>query len=158
MILITAEHQEAGVGNLLLDKQDFFSLFFLITLVSSTTKNCTGGRGSEAWRRSSAMCIFNRQTRANGFLQTCGGGMCRRGCVSCVMTCLCKGDGVACIYKGFILFFKWRGSEKCSCMRLKQWRAEQMNWMAEEQFGIFKKDKKNTTWHCDATMWPYDAS
>lgn len=39
----------------------------------------------------------------------------------------------------------------------KRRRAEQMNWTAKKKNNLVFL-KRNKTWHCDATMWPYDAS
>lgn len=67
-----------------------------------------------------------------------------------VIMCLWQGDRVACIYKGFDYFsFKGAGRGRGEGGvwipvrgRSDEWREEQMNWMAEEQFGIFEKNKK----------------
>lgn len=70
-----------------------------------------------------------------------------------VIMCLWQGDRVACIYKGFDYFsFKGAGRGRGEGGvwipvrgRSDEWREEQMNWMAEEQFGIFEKNKKRKT-------------
>lgn len=67
-----------------------------------------------------------------------------------VIMCLWQGGRVACIYKGFDYFsFKGAGRGRGEGGvwihvrgRSDEWREEQMNWMAEEQFWYFWKNKK----------------